>query len=340
MASRPPRRRRAKIGALVTATAIVIWGSPRSSQATMPMASRMPGMASRTSTTRIRTLSARPPAAPAMAPTKPPMITPKMTEPSPTRRLIRAPYTTRVNSSRPCRSWPMRCSGRGGYGPVAPPLASGGGGDRAPGAGGGGGGAGGTTATVPLGISGVPDARVEEGVGDVHDKVHHQEDEGEDEDRRLHHEVVAVTDGVDDPAPHAVPGEDGLGDDRAGEQAADLEADDRHHRQPGVAHDVPSVDTPLGEALGARRAHVVLVGDLDDRGTRDARDDGQRDGAQGDRRQDQVADAVDERIDLLVERPARVQPGVEEHEVRLQVELQTSVDTAPPRWGFFMHPHN
>src|SRR3990172_5400223 len=62
MASRPPRRRRAKIGALVTATAIVIWGSPRSSHATMPMASRMPGMASRTSTTRIRTLSARPPA--------------------------------------------------------------------------------------------------------------------------------------------------------------------------------------------------------------------------------------------------------------------------------------
>jgi hypothetical protein len=46
-----PRRIRAKIGAFVAATANMIWSKPRSSQTTIPIARRMPGIASRTSTT-------------------------------------------------------------------------------------------------------------------------------------------------------------------------------------------------------------------------------------------------------------------------------------------------
>ena len=55
------------------ATANMIWSSPRSSQTTTPIASRMPGIASRTSTIRIRTVSTRPPNAPASAPIVPPI---------------------------------------------------------------------------------------------------------------------------------------------------------------------------------------------------------------------------------------------------------------------------
>ena len=62
---------RAKIGTLTMATANMIWGRPRSSQATMPIASRMPGIASMTSTTRIRTESTLPPMPPASGADRP-----------------------------------------------------------------------------------------------------------------------------------------------------------------------------------------------------------------------------------------------------------------------------
>ena len=82
---------RAKMGALVIATANMICGRPRSSQATMPMASRIPGMLRRTSTKRIRTVSTLPPRPPARAPMPPPMNRPMITDATPATRLTRAP---------------------------------------------------------------------------------------------------------------------------------------------------------------------------------------------------------------------------------------------------------
>jgi len=87
-----------------------------------------------------------------------------------------------------------------------------------------------------------------------------------------------------------------LGDDRPGEQAAHLQADDRHDRQPGVAHDVPVVNPSFGQALGPGRPDVVLVGHVQDRCAGDAGDDRQRDRAERDRRQDQVLDRVEEEL--------------------------------------------
>ncbi len=104
---------RAKIGTLTTATAKTICGNPRPSQATIPMASRIPGIASMTSTTRIRTESTRPPMPPAAAPIAPPMKTPMTTEAMPATRLTWAPYRMRLYSSRPWRSVPMMCSREG-----------------------------------------------------------------------------------------------------------------------------------------------------------------------------------------------------------------------------------
>ena len=104
---------RAKIGTLTTATAKTICGNPRPSQATIPIASRIPGIASMTSTTRIRTESTRPPMPPAAAPIAPPMKTPMITEAMPATRLTWAPYRMRLYSSRPWRSVPMMCSREG-----------------------------------------------------------------------------------------------------------------------------------------------------------------------------------------------------------------------------------
>src|SRR5664280_2364857 len=117
-------------------------------------------------------------------------------------------------------------------------------------------------ATMAIGwlTSAVPDPWVQERVADVHDQVHHQEDRGEDQDERLDHDVVVVLDRAHHPGADAVPREDRLGQDGAGEQAAHLEADDRRDGQPRVAHDVPVVDAALGEALGPRGPDVVLVG--------------------------------------------------------------------------------
>ena len=82
---------RAKIGALTIATANMICGMPRSSQATMPIASRMPGIASRTSVTRISTASTLPPRPPASAPMITPMMRPMTTDATPAMRLTWAP---------------------------------------------------------------------------------------------------------------------------------------------------------------------------------------------------------------------------------------------------------
>ena len=56
-----PRISRVKIGICVTPTATMIWTSPGPSIATMPIASRNPGMASMMSVRRMITLSMTPP---------------------------------------------------------------------------------------------------------------------------------------------------------------------------------------------------------------------------------------------------------------------------------------
>ena len=182
------------------------------------------------------------------------------TEATPARRLTWAPYSTRLYSSRPCKSVPMTWAEDGGSRRCARPPSSGPYGARI------GANIAATTKsgdedTAPrsagllrsrrraasphsprltrggrrpdaIGIAGgghlgVPDPRIEDGVQDVDQEIHHEEDEGEDQDRVLDHEVVAVDDAIHDVAADAAPGEDRLGDDRAREQAADLQAEDR-----------------------------------------------------------------------------------------------------------------
>ena len=83
-------------------------------------------------------------------------------------------------------------------------------------------------------------------VGDVDEQVDEDEDERDEEDPALQHRVVASLDRLDEPGADPGPGEDGLGQHRAGEQQPRLKADDRRDRQHRVAENVPRVD-------GARR---------------------------------------------------------------------------------------
>src|SRR3546814_7116182 len=66
-------------------------------------------------------------------------------------------------------------------------------------------------------------------------------------------------------------------------------ADHRYHRDESIAQGVQADNAPGGEALGARRAHVVFAEHLQHGGARLACDDGKRDGSKRDGRQDEVA---------------------------------------------------
>ena len=77
------------------------------------------------------------------------------------------------------------------------------------------------------------------------------------------------------------------------DQRADLQADDGHHRDERVAQRVQTDDAERRQALGARGAHIVLAEHLQHRRARHARDDGERDGAEHDRRQDEMVQTAE-----------------------------------------------
>ena len=72
---------------------------------------------------------------------------------------------------------------------------------------------------------------------------------------------------------------------------ADLQADGGDDRDQRIAQRMHADDAERRQALGAGGAHIVLAQHFQHRRARLARDDGERDGAEHDRRQDQMADA-------------------------------------------------
>src|SRR3954452_25620243 len=78
--------------------------------------------------------------------------------------------------------------------------------------------------------SGIFHARVDEGVEDVHDQVHDDDEERADQNGALDHRQVGVLDRVVGEPPDARDVEDGLGEDRTTEQDADVETGGRHDR--------------------------------------------------------------------------------------------------------------
>src|SRR5690554_2728954 len=175
----------------------------------------------------------------------------------PVRSETRAPYTTRLKTERPNSSVPNQCSAEGGC-RRARRFCLAGGASAMTGA---------RTATStsaststrpntamrfrkkrrtagerrkPVRTSGtarasaIADPRVEQGIGEVHQQVHDDEDHGDEQHGALHQRGVLRADGVHYQPPDAGPGEDRLRENGAAQQAAELQADDRDYGQHGV----------------------------------------------------------------------------------------------------------
>src|SRR5699024_3513039 len=126
----------------------------------------------------------------------------------------------------------------------------------------------------------IADPRVEHGVEQVHDQVGEQEDDHQQRHHRDDHRALAVVDGAEQQRADAADVEDALGDDRAAHQRTQVRADERDHRDQGVAQDVPGDHAAAGEALGGRGAHVVRGRDLGDRGAGQSQHIGEGDRAE------------------------------------------------------------
>src|ERR1700730_4224359 len=74
----------------------------------------------------------------------------------------------------------------------------------------------------------VPDPRVEPPIQEIDREGRADEDESGHEDGGLDERVVALEDGGHREAAHARPGKNGLRDDSAAQQGAQLETNDRH----------------------------------------------------------------------------------------------------------------
>src|SRR3546814_747829 len=98
---------------------------------------------------------------------------------------------------------------------------------------------------------------------------------------------VCSSDFLEDEAPEPRQIEDVLDDDGAGEQEGELQAHDGDHGDERVAHRMAPERGAAREALGARRADVVLPQGLQNRGAGDAREDRRLRQGERDRRQQQ-----------------------------------------------------
>src|SRR3954452_11143302 len=133
--------------------------------------------------------------------------------------------------------------------------------------------------------SGDADARVEDRIQEVHREVDDDVADRRDQDDALDDRVVAREDGVERELAEAGQDEDLLGHHRAGDQQAELEAEDRHDRQEAVAQRVAADDLALAEPLRPCGADVVRIQRLEHRGARLAEDHRREARAEHDRRQ-------------------------------------------------------
>src|SRR6266576_2510992 len=222
------------------------------SAATIPRASRIAGNAKNTSITRPITRSAMPPRYPDTSPRTLPTSIAAATENTATCMERRAP-----NISRPARATGSRA--------IAPSTRV------RPGP---------STAALREADSGIQVA-----IQQVHKNVECHEEDRDREDSSLNECVIPLHDRGEEHAADARDGEDLLDDDRASEELADLDAEERHHHDQPVLEHMPSQHEPRPQALCSRGADIVSAQHVEHRRARHAhRRRGERE-AEGDRRE-------------------------------------------------------
>src|SRR3990170_4947325 len=240
--------------------------------AAMPMASRIPGNASRTSQAPVKIRSAAPPRKPASDPTASPMRSETPTVPNPTASERRAPWISRERTSRPNLSCPSRWEAEGPDSPSSSFCASGSPGEIT-----------GAKAaarrnresrTIPAAaprcravrrisagspdFSLIPDPRIETGAQEVRRKVHRHGGQGDDEDAPLDQRVVPRVDRLDQQAADPGPGEDRLRDDASSQHRAERQPQRRDDGDEGVAQRVEGDGGTVRQTARGRGRHVLL----------------------------------------------------------------------------------
>src|SRR5262249_21468785 len=122
----------------------------------------------------------------------------------------------------------------------------------------------GTSMTVRSSTSDLPglevDARVDEGISEVGNQGHHEPDQRQDIEVREYHRIVAVEHAFEAEEAHSVEREDGLDQERTGEECryegVRKSGDDDKHR---VAEHVPIEYPALVVSLGAGGEDVLLA---------------------------------------------------------------------------------
>src|SRR6266446_2916576 len=149
--------------------------------------------------------------------------------------------------------------------------------------------------TSPARMSARP-ARVERAAREIDRQVDGEHDDEKDDRAGLHHWVVAGEAGIDHQGADPRHAEDALDDDDAAENVADLQPDDREVRDEGVAERPVDEDEDRTKPEGARRRHMVLMRDAEQRRAQGAGEERRHRRRHGDRRQQPGVKSAGQRI--------------------------------------------
>src|SRR5215472_499465 len=274
-----------------TATATMPLTRPGPRVAMMATASRKYGKAMRVSMDRMMSLSTQRPTKPARRPNSEPASAASAVAARPTTSEMRAPKRRRLKRSRPNSSVPRRWPPvKMGASRRAVSMASGSRGASQ----------GATTASTAITTtrarpkraaalrrntrttSVIADARVEYRVEQVDHEVDEHEGGGDEQHAALHQRIVAGLDGAHHHGAEPRPGEHRLREDGPTEEEAHLHAEHGDDGIHGVLEHVTRDHRALGQALGPRRAHVVLADDLEHARSREPRQRSRGGGAKSD----------------------------------------------------------
>src|SRR4051812_18856174 len=113
--------------------------------------------------------------------------------------------------------------------------------------------------TAPRSRHATAHPRIHDGVDDVDDEVHHHVRQGDQHDRGLHDEVIALEDRRDGQVADARQGEDHLHDEGAADQRAGVEPRHRDEREGGRPEGVPEKDPAGRQAFRFGHGDEVLL---------------------------------------------------------------------------------
>src|SRR3984893_10006806 len=306
-----------------TATATMPLTRPGPRAAMMATARRKYGKASSVSMERMMSWSTQRPMKPARSPHSEPTRAARAVAVSPTTREMRAPKRRRLRRSRPNSSVPSGCPAvRMGARRRAVSMTSGSrgaihGASTASTA---------MTATSPRPKraalllrnmrtrSVIADARIEDRVEKIDHEVDEHEGRGDEEHAALDERVVAGLDGAHHHGAEPRPREDRLRQDGPAQEKAHLQPQHRDDGVDRVLEHVARDHGALGQALGARRADIVLRDHLVRAGAREAREGGGGGGAERHRGQHEMPQHVGHSAAIGRAHPARGEPAELERE--------------------------